>query len=73
MIHNCIRCKSKLIPIVYNRLDPETLDMQNKGLLLIGMDMSNRPNSFCPLCEEAYGDYTDAPAISEDMQNSLEQ
>jgi len=63
MLTNCIRCKTKLIPIVYDRLDPETLDMQNKGLLLIGMDMSGRPNSFCPLCEEAYGDFTDFPEI----------
>lgn len=63
MLTNCITCKTKLIPIVYNRLDPETLDMQNKGLLLIGMDMTGRPNSFCPLCEEAYGDYTDTPEI----------
>lgn len=61
MLTNCIRCKTKLIPIVYDRLDPEILDMQNKGLLLIGMDMSGRPNSFCPLCEEAYGDFTLPP------------
>jgi hypothetical protein len=64
MIHNCIRCKSKLIPIVYGRLDPEILDMQDKGLLLIGLDTSDiRPNSFCPLCEESYGDFTDTPVL----------
>lgn len=65
MITNCIRCKSKLIPIVYGRIDPEMLDMQDKGLLLIGMNMTNKPNSFCPLCEEAYGDYTDTPLFLE--------
>jgi hypothetical protein len=73
MIHNCIRCKTKLIPIVYGRLDPEILDMQDKGLLLIGLDKARGANSFCPLCEEPYGDFTSTPAIFEDMQNSLEQ
>ena len=64
MITNCIRCKSKLIPIVYGRLDPEILDMQDKGLLLIGLDISSgKPNSFCPLCEESYMDFTDTPQI----------
>lgn len=58
---NCIRCKTKLIPIVYGRLDPEILEMQDKGLLLISMDKSRSANSYCPLCEEAYGDYTDFP------------
>lgn len=72
MITNCYRCKTKLIPIVYDRLDPEILDMQDKGLLLIGMNKSSgKPNSYCPLCEEAYGDFTDTPAIAEDMQNNL--
>jgi hypothetical protein len=63
MIYNCIRCKSKLIPIVYGRLDPEILNMQNEGLLLIGMDRAKGANSFCPLCEEAYADYTYTPQI----------
>lgn len=62
MLNNCIRCYTKLIPIVYGRLDPEILDMQNKGLLLIGMNKgSDKPNSFCPLCEESYGDFTLTP------------
>ena len=61
MIHNCIRCKTKLIPIVYGRIDPEILDMQDKGLLLISLDKTRTANSYCPLCEEAYGDFTDLP------------
>jgi hypothetical protein len=62
---NCIRCKTKLIPIVYGRIDPEVLDMQDKGLLLISLDKHKSANSYCPLCEEAYGDYTDTPSFSE--------
>jgi len=61
MINNCLICKSKLIPVVYGRLDPEILDLQNKGILLIGMDKARKVNSFCPLCEEAYGDFTLPP------------
>lgn len=61
MINTCIRCKTKLIPVVYGRLDPEILDMQNKGILLIGMDKARSVNSFCPLCEESYGDFTLPP------------
>jgi hypothetical protein len=60
----CPLCKTKLIPIVYDRLDPEILDMQDKGLLLIGMNKgSETPNSFCPLCEESYRDFTTLPPI----------
>jgi len=61
MINNCLICKSKLIPVVYGRLDPEILDLQNKGILLIGIDKARKVNSFCPLCEEAYGDFTLPP------------
>ena len=67
MIHNCITCKTKLIPIVYGRLDPEMLDMQDKGLILIGLEISGKPNSFCPLCEEAYMDFTDLPSDFDDQ------
>ena len=73
MINTCITCKTKLIPIVYGRLDPDILDMQDKGLLLIGLDKARGANSFCPLCEESYTDFTSTPAIFEDMQNNLEQ
>lgn len=57
----CPICKTKLIPIVYDRLDPDTLDKQNNGLLLISLDKNRSINSYCPLCEEAYGNYTDTP------------
>lgn len=61
-MNTCIVCKTKLIPIVYGRLDPEILDMQDKGLVLIGLDKARGVNSFCPLCEEAYVDFTDLPS-----------
>ena len=56
----CPICKTKLIPIVHDVINPDILDKQDKGLLLIGMDKGL--NSFCPLCEEAYGNYTDFPS-----------
>ena len=59
----CPICKTKLIPIVYGRLDPEILEMQDKGLLLVSMDKARSINSFCPLCEEAFGNFTDTPAF----------
>lgn len=61
MINNCIKCKTKLIPVVHKRIDHDVLDMYEKGLLIISSDKN--VNSYCPLCEEAYGDYTDYPAI----------
>jgi hypothetical protein len=63
MLNNCITCKTKLIPIVYGRLDPEILDMQDKGLLLVSLDSNRIANSYCPLCEQAYGDFTYTPQI----------
>jgi hypothetical protein len=58
----CPLCKTKLIPIVYDRLDPEILDMQDKGLILVGLNKGpETPNSFCPLCEESYRDFTSLP------------
>jgi len=57
----CPQCNVKLIPVVYGRLDPEILDMQDKGLLLISLDKSKKVNSYCPLCEEAYEAFTDMP------------
>jgi len=47
--------------------------MQDKGILLIGLNEARNANSFCPLCEESYTDFTSTPAIFEDMQNNLEQ
>lgn len=64
MIVDCIRCKTKLIPVVYGRLDKDILDMQDKGLLLVGLDKARGANSFCPLCEESYVDYTNAPDLN---------
>ena len=61
MIHSCIRCKTKLVPIVYGVINPEILEMDQKGLLLIGFDENSNEHSYCPLCEEAYGDFTSTP------------
>jgi hypothetical protein len=69
MINTCIRCNTKIIPIVH-RLDPEILDLQDKGIVLASLDKTY--NSFCPLCEESYRDFTLPPIIAEDMQNNLE-
>ena len=65
---NCITCKTKLIPIVYGRLDKEILEMQDKGLLLVSLDKTRSANSYCPLCEEAYGDYTSIPQMPSESQ-----
>jgi hypothetical protein len=46
--------------------------MQNKGLILIGLNSSIKPNSFCPLCEESYMDFTDLPSDFPDAQNIQE-
>jgi hypothetical protein len=63
MIDNCIVCKTKLIPIIH-RLDPDVLDMQDKGLALASLDKTY--NSFCPLCEESYRDITGLPSQIDD-------
>lgn len=57
----CPICKTKLIPIVYGQLNPEILEMQEKGLLLISLDKNKTANSYCSLCEEAYSNFTDFP------------
>lgn len=57
----CPKCKTKLIPIVYGVVSPKMLDLQDQGMILIGLDDTSKVNSFCPLCEEAYGDFTDMP------------
>jgi len=61
MLTNCITCKTKLIPIVYDRVDPEYITLMAKGEIIISLDKNRRFNSFCPLCEEHYQDYTDTP------------
>ena len=40
--------------------------MQDKGLLLVGLDKARNVNSFCPLCEESYEDFTLTPEFSSD-------
>jgi hypothetical protein len=57
----CPICKTKLLPIVYGVVSPKMLDLQDQGKILIGMDDTSKVNSFCPLCEEAYADFTDMP------------
>ena len=59
----CPICKTKLIPVVYGKVNPDIIELQNQGKLLIGMGTSSlyNVNSFCPLCEEAYLDFTDPP------------
>jgi len=64
MIHNCIRCRTKLIPIVYDRVDPEYIALMAKGLIIISLEKDRKFNSFCPLCEERYVDITDTPHYS---------
>ena len=54
---SCPICKIKLIPIVYGVLNPEMLQAQARGEILIGQGRQEA-NSYCPLCEEAYNDYT---------------
>ena len=71
MIHNCIRCKTKLIPIVYGRVDLEAIEMMARNEIIISLDKDRRYNSFCPLCEESYVDFTDLPSDfgDQDKQN----
>lgn len=57
----CPRCKTKLIPIIYGVVNPEMLELQEKGLLLISLDKNRIANSYCKLCEEAYASFTDVP------------
>jgi hypothetical protein len=63
-MNTCPICKTKVIPVVYGKVNPDMLDMQDKGLLLIGMGKDRSVNSFCPLCEESYGDFTLPPDYS---------
>jgi hypothetical protein len=57
----CPICKTKLIPIVYGRLNPDLIDKQKEGLLVIGGNKDKKVKSYCPLCEEAYEAVTDTP------------
>lgn len=60
----CNRCKTKLIPIVYGVVSQKTLDLSEAGLILLGgstLRSGRLPNSYCPLCEEAFDNVTDMP------------
>lgn len=59
----CPICKTKLIPIYHGVVNPEILEIHHAGKILIGSNKDKGLNSYCPLCEEAYGDFTDTPAI----------
>lgn len=61
MITNCIVCKAKLIPVIYGRVDKDVLELQEQGQILISLNKTRDINSFCPLCEESYKDYTNMP------------
>jgi hypothetical protein len=61
MLNNCISCKTKLIPIVYGRVDPEAITMMARNEIIISLDKNRKYNSFCPLCEESYVDFTYTP------------
>ena len=64
MLNNCITCKTKLIPIVYGVVSKKVLDMSEAGLILLGgstLRSGRLPNSYCPLCQEAFDTVTDMP------------
>ena len=67
MLHNCIKCKAKLIPIIYDRVDPEYITLMAKSQIIISLDKDRLFNSFCPLCEERYVDFTDLPSDPDDQ------
>lgn len=56
---SCPVCKAKLIPVIHGVLNSEMLKLQDEGKILISLEKgSDRPNSFCPICEESYKDHT---------------
>ena len=57
----CPICRTKLIPIMYGRVDLEAITLMAKGLIIISLDKNKKYNSFCPLCEESYEAFTDMP------------
>ena len=52
----CPVCRIKLLPIVYGKLNPDLVDMEKAGKLVIGGTKyaKGKPRSICPFCEEAY-------------------
>jgi hypothetical protein len=72
----CSRCKTKLIPIVYGVVSKKVLDMSEAGLILLGgstLRSGRLPNSYCPLCEEAFDNVTDMPFYDPDKQGKASQ
>lgn len=57
----CPTCKIKLLPIVYDRVDPEYIALMAKNQIILSSDKDRKYNSFCPQCEESYRDFTDTP------------
>lgn len=58
---NCPNCRTKLVPILYGKLDYVHLDLHQSGRAFLG-GMNKKPyNSFCPLCEESFKESTDIP------------
>jgi hypothetical protein len=60
--NNCYKCRSKLIPIIYGRVDDKYLDLEKTSTVVLGGIFQKPYNSFCPLCEESYADYTEMPS-----------
>lgn len=71
LLNYCPRCRTKLIPIVYGRLDPEYMELMSQGKIILSLVSEKKYNSFCPLCEESYVDFTESPAEvdTEDTNN----
>ena len=64
-MNTCPICKIKLLPIIYDRVDPEYISLMAKNQIIISLDKDRRYNSFCPQCEESYMDFTDLPDIDD--------
>jgi hypothetical protein len=52
----CPKCHVKLTPIIYGKLNPDLIDMQNQGKIIIGSGKykKGKPLSICISCEETY-------------------
>jgi hypothetical protein len=56
----CPKCHVKLTPIIYGTLNPDLIDMQNQGKIIIGSGKykKGKPLSICISCEETYETFT---------------
>lgn len=52
----CPICRVKLIPVVYGKLNPDLVDKQKSGQLVVGSGkyVKGKPTAMCISCEEAY-------------------